>query len=285
MPPEHSVRKTLPVERTATLLAPFVFAIGTSIGSFLNVVADRLPQGMSLVRPRSRCDTCQRQLSNIENIPVFSYLWLRGRCRVCGAAIPFRVFAVEVLTGVLFTAVYLRFGYGVQFVVLGAAVSLLVVIAIIDFEHGLILNRVVFPSLLVLLLLAPFWPQFDIPRAFFGDSGMIGSMSNSVVAGAGAFAVFLGIAMAYPQGMGGGDVKLAGLLGLLVGLPGVLFVLWGAAVSGGLVAIALLATGKKGRKDAIPFGPFLSFAGIAVLLGGTDMISGYDRLVSGIGGP
>jgi leader peptidase (prepilin peptidase)/N-methyltransferase len=261
-----------------------VFAMGASVGSFLNVVADRTPAGRSLVRPRSYCPSCERPLSNIELVPILSYLWLRGRCRTCGVGIPPRTVLVEIVTALLFTAVYLRFGYSLQFVVMSAAVSLLIVVAVIDLEHGLILNRIVLPGLAILLILAPFWPQLEVSRTFLGSSGMVASLASSVVAGGGAFLLFLGIALAYPNSMGRGDVKLAGLLGLLLGFPGVLVALWGAVVSGGLVAILLLALRKKGRKDAIPFGPFLSLGGIVVLLAGSDIILGYQGLVDRFAG-
>ncbi len=256
-----------------------VFAIGASVGSFLNVVADRLPAGQSLVSPRSHCPSCKRPIPNRELAPVLSYLWLKGRCRVCGAAIPFRVFAVEAITGLLFAAAYLRSGFGLEFAVLGAAVSLLVVVAVIDLERRMILNRIIFPSLVVLLILAPFWTQIGLSRPFMGSSGMAAALANSLAAGIGAFLIFLIVALLYPSGMGGGDVKLAGLLGLLVGFPGILVALWGAVVGGGLVAIVLLALRKKGRKDAIPFGPFLSIGGIVVLLCGSDIISGYQHML------
>ena len=261
-----------------------IFAIGASVGSFLNVVADRLPARQSLVSPRSFCPSCKRPIPNIEMVPIFSYLWIRGRCRGCGAAIPARVFCVELITGLLFAAVYLKFGFGVEFIYVGAAVSLLLAVAIIDLEHNLILNRIVYPSVVILLILAPFWPKLYLARTFLGSSDMLASLANSLVAGAGAFLFFLLVYVAYPQGMGGGDVKLAGLLGLLVGFPGILVALWCAIVSGGLVAILLMILHKKGRKDAIPFGPFLSLGGIVVLLAGSNIITWYQHMMDNVAG-
>jgi leader peptidase (prepilin peptidase)/N-methyltransferase len=180
----------------------------------------------------------------------------------------------------LFAAIYLRFGFGLDFVVLSAATSLLLLVAVIDLEHGLILNRIVLPSVAVFLVVAPFWSELGFSRTFPASSGILASAANSLTAGATGFLVFLLIALAYPQGMGGGDVKYAGLLGLLLGIPGVLVALWGAAVSGGLVAIYLLVRRKKGRKDAMPFGPFMSLGGIAVLLAGDDIVAGYQDLIA-----
>ena len=270
------------------MLAIIAFAIGASVGSFLNVVADRIPEGQSLVHPRSHCPSCQRPLPNIELVPVLSYLWLRGRCRGCGANIPARLLAVEVVTGLLFAVIYLRFVGGLDTIaisiVMAAAVALLVVVAVIDLERGLILNRVVFPSAIVLLILSPLWSELGLDRSFLGSASMLASLANSLVAGVGAFLFFLVIVLAYPKGMGGGDVKLAGLIGLMVGYPGVVVALYAAVIIGGLVALSLLVFRLKGRKDPIPFGPYLSLGGIGVLLAGDDMISGWEYVLDRIAG-
>ena len=254
------------------------------MGSFLNVVADRLPEGRSFVTPRSHCSACNKTLSNIELVPVFSYLWLRGRCRHCGVGIPARLTMVEVVTGLLFMAVYFRVGVSPAFVVLTAATALLVVVAVIDLEIGLIPNRIVFPGIVILLMLSPWWPQLGVDRTFLGDSTALASLSNSLVAGVGSLLFFLAIALAYPNGMGGGDVKLAGLIGLLVGYPGVVVALYGAVVVGGVVAISLLLVRRKGRKDSMPFGPFLSLGGIAVLLAGNDIIPAFEYVLDRFAG-
>jgi len=260
------------------MLGILAFALGASVGSFVNVAVDRLPQGLSLVRPRSYCDGCNRPLASFDMVPVFSYLWLRGRCRYCNQAIPRRVMLTEVATGFLFVILYTQFGFGIEFVIMGAVVSLMLIVALIDLEHGLILNRVIYPAIIALLLLAPFWGELGASRPFLGNSGMLGSLLNSLVAGVGAFLVFLIIFLVYPRGMGGGDPKLAGVVGLLVGFPGVLFALWLAVVGGGLLAITLLVTGKKGRKDSIPFGPFLAASAIITFLGGSEILNRYQDI-------
>jgi leader peptidase (prepilin peptidase)/N-methyltransferase len=188
--------------------------------------------------------------------------------------------ATEAITGLLFTAVYLRMGLGVEFLVLCTAVSLLLAVALIDLEHGLILNRITYPTIVVLVIMAPFWSELGIPRPLFEYNNMLASLLNSLIAGAGSFLFFLGIALAYPRGMGGGDVKLAGLLGLMVGFPGILVALWIAVVVGGVVAIILLILRMKGRKDAIPFGPFLALGAIAVLLMGSETTSRYQDMAA-----
>ncbi len=261
------------------MLGLLAFLMGASVGSFLNVVADRLPEGQSLIQPRSFCGSCRRTLGSLELVPILSYLWLRGRCRYCRASIPARLMAVEGATGLLFIVIYLRFGLGAEFVVLAAAVSLLLVVALIDLERGLILNRLVYPSAVAFLILAPFWPQLGLSQTFPGSSGMVASFLSSLTAGIGAFLVFLAIALRYPQGMGGGDIKLAGVIGLLVGFPGVLSALWLSVVSGGLVGLYLVLVRKKARKDIMPFGPFLSLGAIVALLAGRDLAFWYRGLI------
>jgi len=266
------------------MLAVFAFLIGASVGSFLNLAADRVPAGRSIVKPRSFCEACLRELGTRDLVPVLSYLWLRGKCRFCGVKIPVRFMVVEAITGGLFTAVYVRYGFEVEFVILAAAVSLLVVVALIDLEHGLILNKIIYPSLFALILLSPFWSELGLSRSFLGNDGLVGTLLNSVITGLGSFLVFLAIAMAYPRGMGGGDVKLGGVIGLLVGYPGALLALWLAVVTGGIVAIGLVVLRKMGRKDAMPFGPFLAVGAIVALLAGGDITSWYNDLSDFVAG-
>lgn len=247
------------------MVGVLVFAIGASIGSFINVVADRLPQGRSLVTPRSACDSCGTPLSNVELIPILSYLVLRGRCRHCSVGIPIRVLAVEVATAALFVGLYLQHGLSGEFVVLAAAMAFLLAIATIDFDHQLILNSMTFPAMVAALALAAFWPELGFDRTFYGLGSNWASFVNSLLSGIGAFLVFVGIAIVSRQGMGLGDVKLALVLGFLLGYPAILVSLWLGVVSGGVVAVTLLATGLRGRKDAIPFGVFLAGGAIAGL--------------------
>jgi leader peptidase (prepilin peptidase)/N-methyltransferase len=188
------------------------------------------------------------------------------------------------MTALLFTAVYLKAGMGLDFVVMAAAASLLLVLAVIDIEHRLIPNRIVFPSLVVFLVVAPFWAELDMPRTFVIGSGMMASFLNSVASGTGAFLPYFAIWFVYPRGMGGGDPKLVGLIGLMVGYPAILVALWVGIVAGGAWAIALLALRRKGMKDAIPNVPFLSLGGITALLGGGEIIAEYQGLVDSLAG-
>ena len=195
--------------------------MGASVGSFLNVVADRLPAEKSVVTPRSHCQGCGRPIPARDLVPVLSYLWLRGRCRHCRERIPARVIAVEVLAGALFAASYLKFGWGAPFIVACAGVALLMAVAVIDLEHRLIPNRIVIPAVAVLAVLAPFWPELGIDRSLVFEQVHLSSLANSLAAGGGALLVFLAVKAVYPAGMGAGDVKMAGMMGLLVGYPGI----------------------------------------------------------------
>ena len=253
----------------------FAFMIGTSVGSFVNVVADRLPAGGSLVRPGSHCPACQTHLRTIDLVPVLSWLWLRGRCRTCAAAIPGRLPLVEAGTGLLFALALASYGLSAAFAAAAVILGLLVAIAIIDIEHGLILDKIVLPASVAALLMAPLWPLVGVGREFYVLSGPLESLLSSLAGGAAGFGFFLAIALVRPGGMGGGDVKLAGLLGLLLGLAGVIIAVWAAVVVGGVVAAALLLLRKRGRRSEMPFGPFLAGGAAVALLAGAEIQSWY----------
>ena len=247
--------------------------MGASVGSVINLAVDRLPKGLSIVRPRSYCDSCNCSLAYFDLVPVFSYLLIRGHCRYCKAAVPMRVVLTEIGTGVVFVILYLIYGIGLGFLVVSAMVSLMLVVALIDLEHRLILNRVIYTAILVLLLLAPFWPEMGISREFPGIPGLLGSLINSLAAGFGAFLIFLIIFLVHPQGMGGGDSKLAGVVGLWVGYPGVIVALPIAVVAAGIFAIFLLSFSKMKRRDTIPFGPFLAASAIITFVGRDEIVA------------
>lgn len=267
-----------------TVSTGLAFVIGAFVGSFLNVAADRLPVGGSVVAPRSYCMTCLQRIAVRDLAPIISYAWLRGRCRHCGVRIPIRVVAVEAVTGALFAFAYLKLGYGLAFGAFGACTALLLTIAVIDLEHRVIPNRLVVPASFVLVFLAPLWPEFGIGREFVFEHAHLASLVNSLVAGVGGLSFFLVVKLIYPAGMGSGDVKMAGMLGLMVGYPGIVLSVWAAAVFGGAAALVLLTLGGRGRKDAIPFGPFLSFGGIAALLGGAEVVDVYLGFIERIVG-
>jgi len=238
-----------------------IFALlGTAIGSFLNVCTDRLPARKSLVYPPSHCDVCQHRLSLKDLIPVFSYLWLRRRCRYCQAPISQRVLWVEVGIGLLFAFLYWHYGLSVEFAVTAFYCCLFIVLGVIDLEHKLILNKIVYPATAVALVIAVFLPP-----------GIV----DSVIGGAIGFVILFIPALVSRRGMGWGDVKMAALIGLVTGFPLVFVALLMGIVLGGLAAGFLLLFKIKKRKEPIPFGPFLSLAAMATLLWGGDILSWY----------
>ncbi|HJX69276.1 MAG TPA: prepilin peptidase [Dehalococcoidia bacterium] len=253
------------------LIVLFAF-LGLAVGSFLNVCIDRLPQNKSIVLPPSHCEACQHKLAAKDNIPVFSYLRLRGRCRYCQAAIPQRIFWVELATAVIFALLYWCFRLSPELAVMLFYACLFIVIFVIDLEQGLILNKVVYPGMVVALLLALYpWPWFSESIAM--------RVAYAVLGGAVGFAIFLLIALISRGGMGWGDVKLAALIGLATGFPLVFLAVIMGAILGGIVAVALMIAGKRKRREAIPFGPFLALATMVTLLWGSNILDWYLGLM------
>jgi leader peptidase (prepilin peptidase) / N-methyltransferase len=236
---------------------------GLIIGSFLNVVAYRLPRGESLAHPPSRCPSCGAPVKPYDNIPVLSWLLLRGRCRSCRAPISARYPIVEALTGALWAVVTWARWDDASGIALGIVlVTILIPIAIIDFEHRIIPNRITGPAAVVAILI-----------------GLVLDMDfvvEQLIAGAAAGGFFLLAALAYPRGMGMGDVKLAGVMGLYLGRGVGLAVLVGL-VAGVVVGAAIIARvgAKEGRKTAVPFGPFLALGGVIAIFAGDAVADSY----------
>ena len=263
-----------------TVFYIIVFAfLGLAVGSFLNVCSDRLHRGESVVNLPSHCEACHHRLGVKDLIPLLSYLRLKGRCRYCQTSIPKRVFWVELATGVIFAFLYWwcvvlkpeALGI-IAFGVMAFYVCLFILIFVVDLEHKLILNRVVYPGMGVALLFALFLPQPWIVQWFF-----TGIANFALGAGIGLGLFFL-LALASRGGMGWGDVKLAALIGLAAGFPLILVALIIGAILGGVVALTLLVSKKRGRKETIPFGPFLSVAAMVTLLWGNSMLNWYVGL-------
>jgi len=243
-----------------------VFALlGMAVGSFLNVCCDRLPARKSLVYPSSHCAACQHRLSPKDLIPVFSYLWLRGRCRYCRAPIPRRLLWVEVGSGALFAFAYWHYGLSIELAITAFYCCLFIVLLVIDLEHGLILNKVVYPAMAVALLI----------NVFLSQSEIVPGITQSATGGGIGLGLFLLIVLISRGGIGWGDVKMAALIGLVTGFPLVFVALLMAVVVGGLVAGILLLLKIKRRKEAIPFAPFLSLATIITLLWGKNILNWY----------
>lgn len=253
-----------------SFLEIIVFLIGASVGSFLNVIIDRLPAGRSIIRPPSHCDACGRRLKPFELIPILSYLILRGRCRYCGAKIPLRVLLVEGATGTSFLLLYLKYGLTLSWGILSFYFSLFLTIAVIDLERRMIPNKLIYPASPLALLLATFHPL-----GLAAGRTPLGNFLYSLLGGAVGFVILLLPALIWAEGMGWGDVKLSGLIGLALGFPGGAVALGLAILSGGILALLLLVLRIKGRKDAIPFGPFLSAGALIALIWGKFIVAWY----------
>lgn len=237
--------------------------LGLIVGSFLNVVIHRLPRGESLASPPSRCPSCEQRVSPRDNVPVVSWLVLRGRCRHCGVAISRRYPLVEALTGLLYLAVVLALWDDGRDVALGIAlVTLLVPMTFIDLDTRTIPNRLLAPFAVIALALG---------LAF--DPGFV---PEQLIAGAAAFSFFLLAAVARPGGMGMGDVKLAGVLGLYLGravAPAIFIGLIAGVLVGGVIMARVGAA--AGRRTTVPFGPFLALGATISLFVGADLVDSY----------
>ncbi|HSK98784.1 MAG TPA: prepilin peptidase [Rubrobacteraceae bacterium] len=238
--------------------------LGLVIGSFLNVVIHRVPLRKSVVWPSSHCPACGEPIAPRDNVPLISYAMLRGRCRNCGARIPARYPVVEGTTGLLFAAAGYEFGLGVQLVSALVLLSALVALAGIDLEHRLLPNVIVAPAALVGLALS----VLVDPGGWY-----LYPLSALAVAGG-----LLALAMAYPGGMGMGDVKMGGMLGAFLGPYAALAVFLGAVIGAGAGGL-LIATGKVGRRHHLPFGVFMSIGAVLALFLGPELRGLYLGLV------
>ena len=244
-----------------------IAAVGLVIGSFLNVVIARLPEHRSLWMPRSACPTCGAAIAWRDNIPVLSFVLLRGRCRACAGRISARYPLVEAATAALFLGAGTRFGIGREFAIAAILLAALVTITVIDLDHQIIPDAITLPG-----IVAGFLANVAAGRLSWTDS-LLG-----IGLGGG---VFFAIILASSGGMGGGDMKLGAMLGAFLGWKLTLVALFTAVIVGGLVAVAMLLSGRKGRKDLIPFGPFLALGGAAALFWGERWLTWYWDVFSG----
>jgi leader peptidase (prepilin peptidase)/N-methyltransferase len=244
-------------------LAALALAPGLAVGSFLNVVAARVPLRRSVVRPASACMACGTEITARDNVPLLSYALLRGRCRHCGIRIPLVYPAVELATALLVAGCVWRFGLSGRTAVAAFFCLVLVAISAIDLEHHIIPNRIVLPAAVAVLVaqtaLAPS-PEWAL--------GAVGASGFLLVA-----------ALAYPAGMGMGDVKLALLMGAALGrtVPVALMIGMVAAMVPGIVLLA--RHGSKARKMGVPFGPFLALGSVVALFAGHELLGAYLSLL------
>ena len=243
----------------AAVLASIALVPGLALGSFLNVVVARVPLRRSIVSPGSSCMSCEAPIAWYDNVPLLSYLVLRGRCRRCGAGIPLRYMLIELATGLLVAASLLVFGLNATALVAVVFCAALVAVSATDFEHRIIPNRVVLPAAAIVL----------VGRTVIDPSP---EWAIAAVAAAGFLLVAL---LAYPGGMGMGDVKLALLLGAMLGWT-VSVALMVGMLAALIPSIVMLARhGSAARKMALPFGPFLALGGLVALFAGDRLLSAY----------
>ncbi|TMI74930.1 MAG: prepilin peptidase [Bacillati bacterium ANGP1] len=245
-----------------TVSTVMAFILGTILGSFLNVVIYRLPRNLSIVRPGSRCPHCQTPIRPQDNIPLVSFLVLRGRCRVCRAPIGWRYPLVEAVSGGLLAGVWLRFAPGGAWIPLVAAALfsfMLVAVFFIDLDHQIVPNAITYPGIVAGLLLA-------IPQ---------GRLVPSVVVAASAGALFLLIAVVSHGGMGGGDIKMAAMMGAFLSWPATAVALLLAFMIGATAGVLLIAVKRRSRKDPIPFGPSLAAGGVIAVFAGDAILRWY----------
>ena len=235
-------------------------ALGLVVGSFLNVVICRLPHHESIVRPGSRCPGCGAAIKPYDNIPVFSWLVLRGRCRACGTRISVRYPMVEAITAGAFVLAYWRIGLDWPLMVAWAFIGALVAVAFIDFDHMIIPNRIVLPGAVVGLIAAVALQ----PERWWVY--LVGSL------GAGAF--MFALVMVWPGGMGPGDIKMALFMGAVLGSQ-VVIALFAAFFIGSLAGMFMLLVQKRSRKEKIPFGPYLALGGVLAILVGESLLHSY----------
>lgn len=243
------------------LLIIIALLFGISLGSFLNVVVDRVPARRSLVIPPSHCDFCRVRLKTLDLVPVFSYIILKGRCRHCGAKLPLRVLIVELLGGVGAASAAAAYGIGATGLLVYLTGLALLVLAIIDIEQGIVPHEIVLPLTVLGLAAAVFYPPLG--------------WKSSLIGGAVSIGVLLVPAVLRPGGIGWGDVKLAPFLGIVSGFPAILVGLFAAFIIGGVAAVVVLVARRGARKTALPFVPFLAVGTMVGLIWGRTVVRWY----------
>lgn len=267
------------------LLEIFSFILGAIIGSFLNVCIFRIPRDKSIVRPGSSCPGCSAPIRFYDNIPLISYLVLRGKCRKCAEPISIRYPAVELLTALFFAGIAWRFGLSVDAAAALVFACILIVISFIDLEFQVIpdifsLGGLLLGMLLSFLRTTPFFGQeLLVP---FGSLPAILQSLLGVLLGGG---ILYAIARLYEvvrkaEGMGGGDIKLLAMIGAFCGITGVVFSLVAGSIVGALVGLPLMLIKGQGTKYAVPFGPFLSLGALLYVFAGDTLINAINALFS-----
>lgn len=261
---------------TTNLEYIITFIFGALTGSFLNVCIYRLPRGLSVVSPSSRCPSCDRAIKFYDNIPILSYLFLAGKCRHCKNRISFRYPAVEALNAVLYIAALWRFGIGWHLLFVFLFCSAMVVITFIDFDFQIIPDSITLPGMLVGLIAGSL--IFPDP---FARSAMLGFMESAIglLAGGGMFYIIAALShkIFKQEAMGGGDIKMMAMVGAFMGWKAILLTTFSGSLFGSIIGIFLMAFKGRGRRAMIPFGPFLAAGALLTLFSGQEIITLYLR--------
>jgi leader peptidase (prepilin peptidase) / N-methyltransferase len=238
--------------------------VGAVVGSFLNVLIFRIPEGQSIVFPSSHCPKCGHAIRVYDNIPIISYLVLRGKCRDCHNKISIQYPIVEAITAVMSLLLFLKFGLSLKFLASFIFTSALIVITFIDLRHQIIPDVISLPGIPVFFFLAVFVMDLTVWESLLGI----------VIGGGSLFAIaFLYEIITKREGMGGGDIKLLAMLGAFLGWKSLFFVLFASSLLGAVVGVAAMVMKGQDMKYAVPFGPFLSIAAVAYLFVGADVMN------------
>lgn len=242
------------------------FILGLLVGSFLNVCIHRLPAKESIVFPRSYCPSCKNQIPAYDNIPVISFLLLRGRCRSCKTPISWRYPAVELLNGFGYLFILHSFGPTPATLIYAVFFSSLVVITFIDLAHQIIPDVITLPGI----------PLSFLAASTLLPTGWLNSLAGLLLGGGLFYLIaWLSLLLLKKEGMGGGDIKLVAMIGALLGWQEVLLAIFSASVAGSVVGLLLVGTRLRGRSDPIPFGPFLVLGALIALFFGNNILDWY----------
>lgn len=253
----------------STIYPLFSLVFGMVVGSFLNVCICRLPGEKSIVSPPSHCPVCLCQIRWYDNIPLFSYLFLRGKCRGCGSHISLQYPLVELINGILTLFLFLRFGPTLIFAALFLFCSALVVITFIDIEHQIIPDEISLSGIVVGFALS----------FFLKGHGWLNSLFGILLGGGSLLLVAYGYErLTGKEGMGGGDIKLLAMMGAFLGWKAVPFIIFTSSLIGSVVGISMMLFQKKDSKLAIPFGPYLASGAVLYIFYGQQLIRWYFNL-------
>jgi len=241
-----------------------IFILGLAFGSFANVVIYRLPKGKSIVRPGSQCPSCGKNILWYDNIPLLSFILLKGRCRFCKTKISVRYFIVELITGLLFLALYLKFGLTINLLIYAVFTLCLLIMGFIDIDTYLISDVIVLPGIAVGLLFSVFFPRmhYGLTKVESIWYSLIGIL---VGCGILIFLAMVGKLLFRKEAMGGGDIKLLAMIGGFLGWKSVFITIFFASLLGTIISLTLIALKKKKMEDYVPFGPYLGLGAIIAL--------------------